>query len=76
MCETRGNVKTAVGKTAFCGKTSMPSSSEGGAYKAIRAESAQSDSTEVAYDTSAMKVMTGHKASTNQKHGPPASLHK
>lgn len=50
----------------------MPSSSK---YSAIKTESAQSDSTEVAYDISAMKVMTAHKASTNQKHGSSANLH-
>lgn len=61
-----------------CGETNIPSGSKRGEgeHSAIRTESAQSDSTEVVYDISAMKLMTGHKASANQKHGPSASLHK
>lgn len=54
----------------------MPSSSEKKKCSAIRTESAQSDSTELACDTAATKVMTRYKASTNQKHGPSACLHK
>lgn len=37
-------------------------------YNAIRAESAQCDGTKMAYDITAMEVMTGHKTSTNHKH--------
>lgn len=50
-CDQR-KCKNCSGKTALskhCGEASMSSSSEGeGEYSAIRAESAQSDSTEVA----------------------------
>lgn len=40
----------------------------------LEAESARTDSTEGAHDVSAMKVMTGRKASTNQKHSPSTSV--
>lgn len=40
----------------------------------LEAKSARTDSTEGAHDVSAMKVMTGRKASTNQKHSPSTSV--
>lgn len=74
---TRGNVKNSLGKQLSLNTVERPAcpvAARGGGYSAISVESAQSDSIEVAYDISSMRMMTVHKASTNQKHGPSASL--
>lgn len=67
--------KLSVRKELYAGAGAPSGSREGQEGRIpLEAESARTDSTEGAHDVSAMKVMTGRKASTNQKHSPSTSV--
>lgn len=73
-----GNVESCYEKTVFSvvGPACLVAVKGGGSAIPLGAKGAHTDSTEEAHDVSAMKLMTGHKASTNQKHSPSTSPHK
>lgn len=78
MVVSTGNVESCYEKTGFSvvGPACLVAVKGGGSTIPLGAEGAHTDSTEEAHDVSAMKAMTGHKVSTNQKHSPSTSPHK